>query len=89
MRDDDAADLVASLLEVAGIWQNVIDAGRVHFGELKTAVNDENIIVELDRDHVAAYLLDAAEHDDTDSVRCQGRYRLAASLISRDGVLEP
>src|SRR3989344_2934561 len=73
VRDEKPAYLVASLFEVAGVRQNVIDARGFVFLELESCVEDEDIVADLDRGHVAADLFDAAQGDDAYRVLRYGR----------------
>ena len=66
--DEQTADLVAALLEVAGVRQDVIDARGFSFGEGESAVEDENIVAEFHGRHVASYLFDAAQRNNAHGV---------------------
>ncbi len=69
VRDEDAADAVLVHLEILGVREDVIDARlRVLGHELEADVEDEDVAVGLDGEHVASDLLDAAEGNDAHDV---------------------
>ena len=70
MGDDDGADFFFSFLYVFGVWQYIVDAGRVLVLELEANVHDDDIVSAFDHCAVFADLFDAAEWDDADRIRC-------------------
>ena len=64
MRDEKPADFMAALFKIASVWQDVIDTWRFVFAELETAIENENIIADFNRSHVAADFFDSAERND-------------------------
>ena len=90
VRDKHPADLVAALFEITGVGQDVVDARRVVFAELESAVDDKDVVAEFDRGHVAADLLDAAERNDTYGIgtwQRDGAAVLRRCLAVRRGVM--
>ena len=72
--DEQAADVVAAFFEVAGVGQDVIDTGRVLFGaECEARIDDEDVVANFDRGHVAADFLYSAEWHDTHYIGCGDR----------------
>ncbi len=61
---DDADDVVHAVPDVVEVRQDQVDAGLVLLGEEDAAVDDEDLAVDLEGDHVAADLLEAAQLDD-------------------------
>ena len=58
---EEPAYFVATLFQICRVGQDVINARRVSFGERESAVENENIIAEFDRSHVASDFFDAAQ----------------------------
>ena len=56
-------DVVEPVTKIAEIGQNHVDARLVLFGEQHSAVNNEQLAVDLKDGHVATNLADAAERD--------------------------
>ena len=91
VRDEKPADLVAALFEIAGIGKHIVDAGRIVLrAEAEAAVEDEDIVADLDRSHVAADLFDAAQGHDAHGISRKGRDRglRALALAGRCGMLD-
>src|SRR3989338_2199079 len=89
VRDEEAPDLSAPLLEVAGVGQDVIDARRLLLAELESAVEDEDVGTDLDGRHVAADLLHAAQGNDADSVCVRFGYPRGRSAAGARVMLHP
>ena len=68
VRDDDAAQLVLVLHDVAEVRQDQVDARVVLVGEHDARVDDDHVVAVLDHGHVLAYLVKPAERDDAQAI---------------------
>src|SRR3989344_2901841 len=81
VRDEETAYFVATLFQISGVGQNVIDTRRVVLRESETAVEDEYVAAEFNGGHVAPDFFHAAERDDADRV-VRGRRNSRAQLFA-------
>ena len=65
VRDDDADDAIALVAQIAPVGQDQVDAQHVVAWEHKAGVDDQDLIVNLEKRHVLADLAEAAERDDS------------------------
>ncbi len=74
--DDEGADPLAPVAQVGDVGHDEVDAVHLLLGEHESAVDDDDLVGELEDGHVLADLADAAERDDPeDLVRGGGRAR--------------
>ena len=64
VREDQGDDIVEAVLNVAEVGQNEVDPRLVLFWEQDTAVDDEQLAVDLEDGHVAADLAEAPQGHD-------------------------
>ena len=63
--DDDAAQLVLALHDVAEVGQDQVDPGVVVVGEHDAGVDDDHVVAVLENGHVLADAVKPTEGDDT------------------------
>src|SRR5215207_923698 len=85
MRNSDAAQLRQSVLDVADIRDDQVDAPLPFFGELPPGVDDDHVIPELDGHHALADLADSSQRNHPQPAVCSfaGTLRSAISATSR------
>jgi hypothetical protein len=90
MGDDNGADFFFAVLKILRVWENVVDARRFRFFELETAVNYDNVVFIFDRSHIAADFFDAAEWNNSNTLRLKRRNHIFGllSVIERIIALE-
>ena len=66
--DDDAAELVLPLDDVAVVGKDQVDARMVFVGEHEPRVYDDHVRPELEHGHVLPDLVEPAEWDDAQNV---------------------
>jgi hypothetical protein len=69
VRDDDALHARGVLLEVFGVWENIVNTwGNVFRYELEAGIENDNISrrAHLDCEHIATDFFDTAEGDNAD-----------------------
>jgi hypothetical protein len=81
VRDKHAPYTVLTVLEILGVGEYVVDPRRIGLSKLEAAVDDNDVLANLDRGHVAAYLLYVAKRDNADIARLERRYRALLLLL--------
>jgi hypothetical protein len=71
MRNDDGADAVFPFFEIFRVRENEIDARSCFVMEHKPAVDNDNVLANLNREHVATNFLDSTKYDDADITRSE------------------
>ena len=74
MGDDEGLDALTLVTQVGDVGHDQVDAVHLLLGEHQPAVDDDDLVGELEHGHVLADLADAAEGDDPQDLgRCRGR----------------
>ena len=68
VRDDEGLDLLAPRAQVLHVRHDEVDAEHLLLGEHQAAVDDDDLVVELEDREVLADLADAAERDDLEQL---------------------
>ena len=70
--DDEGLDALALVAQVGDVRHDEVDAVHLLLGEHEAAVDDDDLVGELEDGHVLADLADAAERDDPEDLRRGG-----------------
>jgi hypothetical protein len=87
VRDEQSANLVASLFKIAGIRKNVVDTRCVVFGERESCIENKDVVADFDRGHVATDFFHAAERNNAHDVILWWGHHLARLFIAAGGLL--
>ena len=71
--DDEGLDPLALVAQVGDVRHDEVDAVHLLLGEHQAAVDDDDLVGELEDRHVLADLADAAERDDPQDLLRRGR----------------